>query len=539
LTRDESSNIFDVTEAELFEALGHPTRITILELLNKEPMSFSALKNVLGIESSGHLSFHLGKLSRLVKTDADGRYGLTDLGREAVRVAKAVGEASSPTRPDRERTRQWITWRSILVILLVVFGITLIPCGTYLSVQTTPGPWGEGGVDLPPNLTISSRGNAWIWNVGEPYNPYSEIWRVNVHWQADGDLVLVVNDMSVTHDSLLLSKDVLVSSQYTNFVDASFTLPPENNRTLTFKLVNNSEKTVHVSYGSIWFSTSVRRYEALGTTLVYLGGAIVIIDGGLLAWRREKARYETLIDRISGILSEVRTEIQRMRIQLAIAALVYMVSLIFGWYIASSQSLTALDLRVVFAGAFGGLSAPFGAIANAINRSILLLFHLAELTTLPIGTYQIVKGVPYFEVMAITVAVIYAVYLCRIFVTTTLPGAVPLVGAIIVGIVGMLDGVAYGVQAAMLGETYLQPFIFPPFPSVVLSLQILTYLIAEIMTTAAGINIALAPLHTEKYGTASKWSSLKMAWKEAALFYVVVIILLAVAAVFEIISLVP
>lgn len=528
---------FDITEAELFESLGHSTRITILEVLSKEPMTFSALKNELGIDSSGHLSFHLGKLARLVKTTPDGRYGLTDLGREALRVVKAAEEASVPSTRNRERMGQRIRWNSILVILLVAFGVALIPGGAYLSVQTAPSPSGEGGVNLPSNLTIPAGGNAWIWKIEEPYNPYPEIWHVNVHWQTDADLVLVVTDMSVTQDSLLLSKDVLVSSQHNNFVDASFSLPRENNRTLIFKLVNNSERPVHANYGFIWFSTMIRPYEALGITLIYLGGAIVIIDGGLLTWRRERARYVASAQRILAIFSEVRKEIRRMRIQLVIAAAVYSISLVFGWYIASSQTLMALDLRVAFAGGFAWLNL-LSLPSSAISHSILLFLHLAEPAAWPPGSVLIVQGVPFIGVMAITVAVIYATYLCRVFVTTTLPGVVPLVGAIIVGIVGVLDGVAFGAQIAMLNEAYLQPFSsFGPVPFFPFKLvPVLTSLVAEIVSTAAGINLALAPLHPEKYATPSKWLSFKMAWKDTARLYVIVMILLAAAAVFEIIG---
>jgi len=64
---------FDSSRAELFEVLGHPMRVKILRTLNEGPMSFSELKRETGIESSGHLQFHLSKLANLIKTDASGR----------------------------------------------------------------------------------------------------------------------------------------------------------------------------------------------------------------------------------------------------------------------------------------------------------------------------------------------------------------------------------------------------------------------------------------------------------------------------------
>ena len=87
---DESNGHFDSSREELFEALGHPIRIKILRALDEQPMSFTELKKEMAIDSSGHLQFHLGKLSGLIKTDAAGNYELTDDGKEALHVAQAA-----------------------------------------------------------------------------------------------------------------------------------------------------------------------------------------------------------------------------------------------------------------------------------------------------------------------------------------------------------------------------------------------------------------------------------------------------------------
>jgi len=81
---------FDAGKAEFFEAMGHPTRIKILEILFEGPKSFSELKKRLDIESSGNLSFHLGKLETLVKTNSEGNYTLTDDGKEAQRIVETT-----------------------------------------------------------------------------------------------------------------------------------------------------------------------------------------------------------------------------------------------------------------------------------------------------------------------------------------------------------------------------------------------------------------------------------------------------------------
>ena len=65
---------------ETFEAISHPLRIKILELLAKRPMSFSELKKELGIRSSGKLDFHLKKLGSLITMDEKGKYTLSKEG---------------------------------------------------------------------------------------------------------------------------------------------------------------------------------------------------------------------------------------------------------------------------------------------------------------------------------------------------------------------------------------------------------------------------------------------------------------------------
>src|SRR5271154_5849071 len=93
---DDSDDSFNTSRAEVFEALGHPTRIRILQTLGEKPLGYSALKRGAGIESNGLLAFHLGKLAGLVKQNEEGDYALTDEGREALRISEASrGEAGN------------------------------------------------------------------------------------------------------------------------------------------------------------------------------------------------------------------------------------------------------------------------------------------------------------------------------------------------------------------------------------------------------------------------------------------------------------
>jgi DNA-binding HxlR family transcriptional regulator len=117
MSGENPPNDFNRDRAELFEALGHPTRIKILQVLLKSPLGFSALKRETGIESNGLLSFHLGKLEGLIKI-VDGNYALTDEGKDALRIMAV--EEKITTEP--------IIRHSItpLHALLIVLGVALV-----------------------------------------------------------------------------------------------------------------------------------------------------------------------------------------------------------------------------------------------------------------------------------------------------------------------------------------------------------------------------------------------------------------------------
>jgi len=75
---------------EVFEAISHPLRIKILQLLADRPMSFSELKKALGVRSSGKLDFHLKKLGNLVTLNSEGKYTLTGEGYAALQAITTV-----------------------------------------------------------------------------------------------------------------------------------------------------------------------------------------------------------------------------------------------------------------------------------------------------------------------------------------------------------------------------------------------------------------------------------------------------------------
>jgi ArsR family transcriptional regulator len=132
----EPSNQFDTTRAELFEALGHPVRVRILQALETKPMGFAELKKEVGIESSGHLEFHLRKLSGLVGTTAEGSYALTDDGKEAIRVLKSTG-AGIGTRGRTARVLSLRSggWNRALLAVFLVALVLLAMAAVYQENQ--------------------------------------------------------------------------------------------------------------------------------------------------------------------------------------------------------------------------------------------------------------------------------------------------------------------------------------------------------------------------------------------------------------------
>lgn len=116
---------FNAARAELFEAISHPVRIRILQSLKEKPMGFAELRRAVGLESGGHLSFHLNKLRHLVKPSAEGLYTLTDDGREALWSADSLAKSNN-SRNTMKNTRRGFNKQKVIIasvlILALIFG---------------------------------------------------------------------------------------------------------------------------------------------------------------------------------------------------------------------------------------------------------------------------------------------------------------------------------------------------------------------------------------------------------------------------------
>ena len=75
---------------EMFEAVSHPIRIDIVQILAEKPLGFADLKRELKISSSGLLDFHLKKLDELITINKEGRYSLTEKGFAALTTVEGA-----------------------------------------------------------------------------------------------------------------------------------------------------------------------------------------------------------------------------------------------------------------------------------------------------------------------------------------------------------------------------------------------------------------------------------------------------------------
>ena len=68
--------------AKLLSLVANPIRVEIIKLLDNEPRTFSEILMELSLESTSKLSFHLEKLSSLIRKNKEGLYELTSLGQK-------------------------------------------------------------------------------------------------------------------------------------------------------------------------------------------------------------------------------------------------------------------------------------------------------------------------------------------------------------------------------------------------------------------------------------------------------------------------
>ena len=128
----------DRQRAEVFDALGHPTRIAVLKALSAEPMGFADLKKAVGIDSSGHLQHHLNKLDTLIKTDEHGKYCLSDQGKDALLTVQTVEKAARSGIKETERRRASdVVSKNFLKSVALLLSILLVASSVVAILEYT------------------------------------------------------------------------------------------------------------------------------------------------------------------------------------------------------------------------------------------------------------------------------------------------------------------------------------------------------------------------------------------------------------------
>ena len=198
------------------------------------------------------------------------------------------------------------------------------------------------------------------------------------------------------------------------------------------------------------------------------------------------------------MLSQSVEAAKRMKRFLAIVSLLYVVSYLIGWYMVNSQIPAAVLMKQGIHEAVLS-EEPFVFVIDFLNRGQLLEAIVATFTVnLSVGA----------------------------FLSTTLPGIIPFVGALAIGAVTLIRGFVIGV-------TYPEVLAASPAAFVLGMGTLILELGAYVFSGAAGINIAMAPLFPRRYGVQSRIEAFKRAWIDAARVFIIVAILLVFGAIWE------
>ena len=111
---------------EIFAALKHPVRRQILLFLEeKGEASFTQIQNVVSIEDTGLMSYHLKELAPLVEQSERGKYCLSEVGQAGVelfqRVERERHRSSVTVRTEIEKWLSETLVKSVLLVLILAF----------------------------------------------------------------------------------------------------------------------------------------------------------------------------------------------------------------------------------------------------------------------------------------------------------------------------------------------------------------------------------------------------------------------------------
>ena len=132
--------------------------------------------------------------------------------------------------------------------------------------------------------------------------------------------------------------------------------------------------------------------------------------------------------------------------------------------------------------------------------------------------------------LALAVALTFLVNLSiGAFASTTLPGMIPLIG-------GLGSIALSGFRGFVIGVIFYDAFKVSMGYTVLALGTLILELGAYVFSAAAGINISLSTIFPSRYQVDSRWIAFKEAWKDTSRIYVIVAILLALGAIWEMVG---
>jgi DNA-binding transcriptional ArsR family regulator len=101
-----------------YKALDHPIRREIVQLLAREPQTYSQLLQATGIES-GHLAYHIRNLNELIEKDAEDRYYLNPEGVMAYDFLVGAKQGETP----KDSVFRGSMFVIIIILMAVIAGV--------------------------------------------------------------------------------------------------------------------------------------------------------------------------------------------------------------------------------------------------------------------------------------------------------------------------------------------------------------------------------------------------------------------------------
>jgi len=204
------------------------------------------------------------------------------------------------------------------------------------------------------------------------------------------------------------------------------------------------------------------------------------------------------MSKVAELLNQSLDTARKMKRLLFLVAGIYVVSFLAGYLMVHFQVPFAMELSKTFIESVSANPVFTPIIGSLMSGNLALAIAFTFLLNLSVGA----------------------------FVYTTLIGVIPILGG--VGSVAVT-----GLRGFIIGLTYYYAFGVSIGYTVVALGTLILELGAYVFSAAAGINISLSAIFPRRYGVESRWAAFKMAWKDAAKIYLIVVILLVLGAVWE------